>query len=399
MRFAQNIINDWQGFSFALKTRLLASFLQKLVTEGMIPFVTLFLVTKEGEFLTGIIALFVLIFGVFFNGYRGKKANNGLLKKTLIIGEFLQFVIVLSMAFFVKNLISVFIILCLAKSLLFSYLLPFNEVLVFSLTNKENRAIIYQFNSVLNGLALPLGASLGGFFYSHGLDSLIFVLSIISFLIFCIYFFGLSNFVDNSEIKKSKKENKRFLIILEDKKSLFLILSSIFIHVLFFSLSQFLPAFLSKLPNGYEILSISRTINGTVGLVTGIYLLALIRKIANYNYIIPISAAYIVFFILMLMLVDYQWLFYLFSAAMSVFYFISAVGIKTIFANGINSESSGIYLSAFSLTGRVGNIGASCLLAISGFVGYNAVIALLTVFGILSMVCLIKASQNTIISS
>lgn len=239
MRFAQNIINDWQGFSFALKTRLIASFLQKLVTEGMIPFVTLFLVTREGEFLTGIIALFVLIVGVFFNGYGGKKANNGLLKKTLIIGEFLQFVIVLSMAFFIKNLISVFVILYLAKSLLFSYLLPFNEVLVFSLTNKENRAIIYQFNSVLNGLALPLGASLGGFFYSYGLDSLIFVLSIISFLIFCIYFFGLSNFVDNSEIKKSKKENKRFLIILQDKKSLFLILSSIFIHVLFFHCHNF----------------------------------------------------------------------------------------------------------------------------------------------------------------
>lgn len=159
-------------------------------------------------------------------------------------------------------------------------------------------------------------------------------------------------------------------------------------------MSQFLPAFLSKLLNGYEILSISRTINGIVGLVAGIYLLALIRKIANYNYIIPISAAYIVFFILMLMLVDYQWLFYLFSAAMSVFYFISAVGIKTIFANGINSESSGIYLSAFSLTGRVGNIGASCLLAISGFIGYNWVICLLAIFGFLSAFCLLKARSN-----
>lgn len=64
-----------------------------------------------------------------------------------------------------------------------------------------------------------------------------------------------------------------------------------------------------------------------------------------------------------------------------------------MFVNGINSESSGIYLSAFSLTGRVGNIGTSCLLAISGFIGYNWVICLLAIFGFLSAFCLLKAKN------
>lgn len=184
MKFAQNIISDWNGFSYPLKIRLLASFLQKLITEGMIPFVTMFLVLKEGEFLTGIIALFILVFGVFLNGYGGKNANDGFIKRSLIIGEFLQFFIVLLMAFFVNKIIFVFIILYLLKNLIFSYLLPFNEVLVFELTNKKNRAIVYQFNSIINGLALPLGALLGGFFYNYSFSILIFILSFFLFWYF-----------------------------------------------------------------------------------------------------------------------------------------------------------------------------------------------------------------------
>lgn len=392
MKFAQNIINDWNGFSYPLKIRLFASFFQKLITEGMIPFVTMFLVLKEGEFLTGIITLFILIFGVFLNGYGGKKSNNGFIKKSLIIGEFLQFIIVFLMAFFIDNLISVFIILYLLKSLIFSYLLPFNEVLVFELTHKENRATAYQFNGVINGLALPLGALLGGFFYNYGIDSLIFILSFLSFLVFVVYLFGLSNFID-SGIKKDKKEKDKigFSIIFKNKKSLFLILSSVFVHILFFSLSNFLPAYLSKIQNGYEILSVSRSINGIVGFISGIVLLGFIKKIANYNYIIPISLLYVVLFIFMLISVDYQWLFYVTSAIMSVFYFVSAVGIKTIFSNSIDADNAGIYLSAFSLTGRFGNIGASCLLAMSGFIGYHMIIILLAIFGVLSVVCLLKS--------
>lgn len=395
MKFAQNIINDWNGFSHPLKVRLFASFLQKLITEGMIPFVTIFLVLKEGEFLTGIIALSILVFGVFFNGYGGIKANNGLIKQTLIIGELFQFIIIFLMAFFIDNIVSVFIVLYLLKSLIFSYLLPFNEVLVFELTNTENRATVYQFSNVINGLSMPLGALLGGFFYGYGLDVLMFVLSALSFLVFFIYLFGLYSFVDSGTKNNKKEKNKsRFSVVFKDKKSLFLILSSICIHVLFFSLSQFLPAYLSKIQNGYEILSVSRSINGIVGFGAGIFLLGFIKKISNYSYIIPISVLYGVLFVIMFLMVDYQWLFYFISAIMSIFYFISAVGIKTIFANNIDADNSGIYLSAFSLTGRFGNIGASCLLAMSGFVGYNMVIILLAIFATLSIVCLLQAKSK-----
>lgn len=397
MKFAQNIISDWNGFSYPLKIRLLASFLQKLITEGMIPFVTMFLVLKEGEFLTGIIALFILVFGVFLNGYGGKNANDGFIKRSLIIGEFLQFFIVLLMAFFVNKIIFVFIILYLLKNLIFSYLLPFNEVLVFELTNKENRAIVYQFNSIINGLALPLGALLGGFFYNYSLSILIFILSFFSFLVFLIYLFGLSNFID-SDMKKDKKskDNIGFSIIFYRKQFLFLILSSVFIHILFFSLSQFLPAYLSRLQDGHTILSISRSINGIVGLILSIILLGLIKKIANYHYIIPMALLYVVFFILMLTAVNYQWVFYAVSAIMIIFYSISAIGIKTIFANSIDENHAGIYLSAFSLTGRFGNIGASCVLAISGFVGYHMTIILLAIFGILSILSLLMAKSQDI---
>lgn len=191
--FVQNIINDINTLCYPLKIRLFASFFQKLVTEGMIPFVMLFLVLKEGEFLAGIIAFAILALGVFFSGYGGKAVANQDIKNTLIVGEFFQFIAVLSMAIFVHS--TAFILLYLLKNVIFSYLVPFSEVFVFELTTKENRAVLYQLSGLMNGLAAPLGALLGGFFYSYGLDVLIYVLSAFSFLIFLLYFFWFFWFV------------------------------------------------------------------------------------------------------------------------------------------------------------------------------------------------------------
>lgn len=192
MRFVQNIINDINTLCYPLKMRLLASFLQKLVTEGMIPFVMLFLVLQEGEFLAGAIAFAILALGTFFNGYGGKAVASQNIKNALIWGEFVQFIAVLLMAVFVNSI--VFILLYLLKNVIFSYLVPFGEVFVFELTTKENRAVLYQLSGLMNGLAAPLGALLGGFFYAYGLNILIYVLSAFSFLIFLLYFLVLLNY-------------------------------------------------------------------------------------------------------------------------------------------------------------------------------------------------------------
>ncbi|WP_158078429.1 MFS transporter [Moraxella cuniculi] len=363
--------------------------MQKLVTEGMIPFVMMFLVLQEGEFLAGAIAFAILALGTFFNGYGGKAVASQNIKNALIWGEFVQFIAVLLMAIFVNSI--VFILLYLLKNVIFSYLVPFGEVFVFELTTNENRAVLYQLSGLMNGLAAPLGALLGGFFYSYGLNILIYVLSAFSFLIFLLYFFGFAQLSHNrlagqstDSQAKTPTKNNQFSRILDDKSATYLLLSSVFIHSLFFSLSQFLPAYLSGLNNGSQLLSFSRTISGVVVLVAGLALLGFIKKIARYTTMLWTTFLYGLLFVLLFLVIDNEYLFYMVSALVIVFYFVSVVGIKTIYANGIGDKNAGIYLSAFSLTGRAGNIIAALILMISGFVGYGGTVGILALFATLA---------------
>lgn len=185
--------------------------------------------------------------------------------------------------------------------------------------------------------------------------------------------------------------NNQFYKILGDKLAVYLLLSSVFIHSLFFSLNQFLPAYLSNLDNGSQLLSFSRTVNGIVVLVAGLALLGVIKKIAHYTPILWTTFFYGLLFVLLFLVINNEYLFYMVSALVSVFYFVSAIGIKTIYANRIDNKNSGIYLSAFSLTGRVGNIIAALILMMSGFVGYGGTVGILALLAILAIGWLLLA--------
>lgn len=391
--FIQSIVNDINTLSSPLRVRLLANFLQKLITEGMTPFVLLYLVVQQGQFWAGVIGFVILGLGVFVNAYGGKKTAYQNIKNTLILGELLQFVSVVLMAVFAHSLF--FILLYLLKNLVFSYLVPFSEVFVFELTDKDKRAVLYQLTGLANGLATPIGALLGGVLYGFGLSVLLYGLSFVSFLVFLLYWFGFAHLKPSLTHKiadeQSTKDN-RFSILLGNKMALYLLLSSVFIHSLFFSLNQLLPAYLSQLDNAVELLSSSRAINGVVALAAGFLLLGIIKKISRFTPIIWTSMFYGVGFVLLFLSVQNKWSFYGLSALLSVLYFILSVGIKTIYANQID-KSAGIYLSAFALTGRFGNIIASLVLIASAFIGYPLAVGLLGVLGVFAVLCLWRAKR------
>lgn len=218
---------------------------------------------------------------------------------------------------------------------------------------------------------------------------LLYGLSFVSFLVFLLYWLGFAHLKPSLTHKiadeQSTKDN-RFSILLGNKMALYLLLSSVFIHSLFFSLSQLLPAYLSQLDNAVELLSSSRAINGVVALLAGFLLLGIIKKISRFTHIIWTSMFYGVGFILLFLSVQNKWSFYSLSALLSVLYFMSAVGIKTIYANQID-KNAGIYLSAFALTGRFGNMIASLVLIASAFMGYAGAVGLLGVLGVFAVLC------------
>lgn len=121
-----------------------------------------------------------------------------------------------------------------------------------------------------------------------------------------------------------------------------------------------------------------------VVLVAGLALLGFVKKIARYTTMLWTTFLYGLLFVLLFLVIDNEYLFYMVSALVSVFYFVSVVGIKTIYANDIGDKNAGIYLSAFSLTGRAGNIIAALILMISGFVGYGGTVGILALFAILA---------------
>ncbi|WP_339354722.1 MFS transporter [Xenorhabdus indica] len=381
----QNImISEFLSLTNSVRTRLIANFFKRISTDVVIPFMTIFIAQTKGETIAGLLIICILCLGVFFNGLGGKLSCKFETKKTLVIGELLHAFSVIAMAITSVLDVNLMILFYFIKNIIFSFLVPFSEKVIFDNTSSNNRQVVYQFNSILSGMALPIGMLLGALLFKISVEYLLFLSFLFSFFVFVIYSVGLKK---TKVINNEYRENtvSYFNTISKNKPAILIIISAVLLNVIQFSFLQFLPVYLSSFKYGVEQFSISRVMNGVVNIVFGLLLIPIIK--ASIATVGKLRLGIVIFsfmFSLSIWLSDMKIIFFMLIFLMSCCEaFINPLQ-QSIYAEYIEKQSSGVYLSAFSLTGRFGNIGASILLILSDYLTVNIITSIILILGLTS---------------
>ncbi len=401
------MVNLFLSLNSILQARLIANFFKRLSTEGLIVFMTIYLAMEIGSFTAGLVAILILSIGVYFNTLGGLLTEKVPLKIAMIVGEFAHSLSILGMFIFVDFSLTGVLVCYGLKAIVFSLTTPFGEKLIFDNSDTDKRKATYQINYWLVNLSVPIGMAIGASLFEYGMSILMLASFGFSLITTVIYWISLGYIsLSESNIKFKKREKVRFREykrVFKNRASSLIIISSACLCVLEFSFLQYFPVYITSsetvfILNGVninqtDIFAISRSINALVILILGFLLASYVADHVGFKAVSFVVLAFVLFFISSFYLLDFPYMFFFTIGLMSIMEIVYSPVRQAMFSETVESSISGLYFSAYSLTGRIGNIGAAGILMISEFVSHNIIIVILLTFGLISFYCLFIASK------
>ncbi len=172
-----------------VKTRLVTGFLDRLITQLIVPFMAIYLNAHFGGGLAGVMIALSVVLAMLSGLYGGYWANLFGRKTVMLQSEISRMIALALMAacnspwvklpFFTFLL---FIILLVSSSIS----LPANDAMIIDVSTPETRKYIYTTNYWITNLSLALGTSIGAFLYKNHFFGLLLFCSAASLAMYII---------------------------------------------------------------------------------------------------------------------------------------------------------------------------------------------------------------------
>jgi len=388
-----------------VRARLQANFFRKLGTNIAVPFMTIYLASYYGNELAGLVVVFILVSGACVNLYGGfiiEKIN----PQTVVrFAEFFHIICLVLMTLVAENhfLLCIFYLL---KNIFFSLSVSAGEKLVVDCSKKDERATVYTLNNVLHGLSTPVGVLLGGFLYAYGIRYLLLVATLASVCVAIIYMMRLPNTSnikdDQCDVGLTPTKEHLSRVLLRNNKILFLLIAVIFVLVIEFSFLQYFAVKISQVEvfdslwleiDGVQAFSILRAEDALIGIIFATFFLKFIQKLNR-----PITIAASIFLLAtgFLCLLNNQNFLMLMLLVAMISLLSTAINpvLQSLYVNNIGNHYSGVFLSLYSLTGRVANIVAATILIFSQTLSNMAISLFIFSIGLLAAVLVLSIGRH-----
>lgn len=394
-----------------LKARLAINVLNRLSSDSLVVYMTIYLSNTLGVELTGIYTILLLSTGFVINLYGGAFIDARSSKGLLTVGWGIHTAAMLAMLIFFNDM-CLLMTAYFIKNIIFSFILPAGEKLIYSNTTTENRRYFFQLNGWFSGISSAVAVFIGGYAYEVGVFYVIAFSSAMSLCVFIGY--ELINKLTRNDLSRTevtssagnvthnKKPSLRdYNILLLNKKSLYIIISAVFLTGIEFSFGQYIPYLISGMKydiyllpdtlSGVEFYSWVKTITTVFGLVFSFYLISKIKHLGEVKAVGMMFFAIFIFVIInfiILIKLDNPFVFLVLSVLSGLMGIIYHPVRYAEYMNTVEERNSGVYLSAYSLVGRVGNIYASIILMVSDIIGRYGVATIVLLTGLLSLLFL-----------
>ncbi|ATA21168.1 sugar phosphate permease [Gibbsiella quercinecans] len=394
-----------------LKIRLTASIFNRLSTDSLIIYLTIFMVGKIGSELAGATTIAILLVGFITNLYGGAYSDAKPNRWILPFGWGAHTLVMFPMLISINYSICFFILFYLVKNIIFSFILPSAEKLIFNHTNEGNRRYFLQINSWLSGVSSAMGILIGAYLYTKGIEYVIIFSMLMSLVVSICYSYTQKHWSDFNDIGKNNENGKVTLVdyqhVFKNKNAILIIASAIMLSGMEFSFGQYIPVYISnlsfysflneKLIPGIEYFSWIKTISVICGMFFSFYFILLIRKSdkkTSTRMLVFSMSTFVLSYALMLFYIKSPIFFASFAILSSLMGVIYHPIIYSEYMNHIDKKRSGIYLSLHSLIGRIGNVLAGVILMISDTIGHNGVILTILLMGATSILIMVPIFRN-----
>jgi len=168
-----------------IRLRLYVTFINRLTSSMIFPFIAIYFTQKLGAVTAGvllIIQVFIEIISSFFGGYLADQIGR---KRVMVIGEWLNFIAFLGIAFanspYYTSAWSTFFMLLLI-GISTGLINPAAEAMLIDVSTEETRTYMYSINYWTRNFSLLLGLMIGGWFFKTHLFALLIALAAMSLI-------------------------------------------------------------------------------------------------------------------------------------------------------------------------------------------------------------------------
>ncbi|MGM0942484.1 MAG: MDR family MFS transporter [Bacillota bacterium] len=329
-----------------IKVRLIATFLNRIVTSAVMPFMALYLSTEINKMFAGIFLIAMLIINYLFTLVGGYLGDKFIRKRILLLSNVCSTISLVFMTTFIsnsfKNIIG-FVIVFFIYNIVSAVAKPILGSIIMDSTTPENRRAVYTIDYWLINLSLALGTAMGGFLYSDYKIQLFIFLTITTFIMTMIFAIWLKD----DGVKRIQQIYKNvfidalsnYRIAIKDRAWLLFTLGTTLIYSAEYSISNYVAL---RLNNEFDTFNIGEIevdgvrmmsllqVENTLIVVTLTFLIAyIIRNTSNKKIITLGLFMYSVGYIFITYLNDFYFLL--------IFGFIATLG-ELIYAPIKNSE-------------------------------------------------------------
>ncbi|WP_335871223.1 MFS transporter [Bacillus sp. 2205SS5-2] len=166
-----------------IKIRILTTFLSRLASSMILPFIPIYFTTAINAYVAGILLMIQIGFEFIASFYGGYAADTIGRKRMMVIGEWMTVaafigILIVNSPWITSPWLTflMLIIIGIATGLIY----PASEAMLIDVSTKETRAFMYSISYWVRNFSLMLGLMIGGWFFQTNLFELLLALLILS---------------------------------------------------------------------------------------------------------------------------------------------------------------------------------------------------------------------------
>lgn len=190
MVFSGGILLKFKNLKKNLKVRIVTGFFQRIISQMIVPFISVYLASFYGATIAGFLTIIIIITGILSSFLGGYVSDNKGRRPVILIAEFTSFLALLLMALFnspwIINPIITYILFLVSNALTF-FSKPALDAMVIDITTPKERKYVFSINYWSINLSISIAAIIGSIFYQNYFFEVLVSCSIGTLVIFIVF--------------------------------------------------------------------------------------------------------------------------------------------------------------------------------------------------------------------
>ncbi|MFT9373959.1 MFS transporter [Liquorilactobacillus hordei] len=245
-----DVVGTLSELSRELKTRLLGSFIIRLVGNMVYPFMALYFTAAWNMKVAGILTLVSSLISVVVSFFGGPLIDRYGHKRNILIAQGIQvfsMTVVAIINFSWWTSVTITALMLMLQNVGTGLLNPATESLLFNNTTKKNRKFVYSFDYWSTNISMGIGLMIGGSLYTEHKEFLFITLAVGEIIVWLIMFWGLATDIPiTSKRKKNSFFIEEYRIVLQNTDFIKYCLAQLFVIFLEFQMMNYIAVRLTR---------------------------------------------------------------------------------------------------------------------------------------------------------